>query len=146
MGNLKTMNILTERTDIARALNFGKYKVLEYNMDTEKGSSAVVLRQTRDHGVIRKECTLYCGKDTSDDGIMYLLARGALIKRHYGIMDWLESAKLANAPVINEGDEIAVFCYSEKLNVGFVRLLKAGKITPEYSTSTVFVDLELPEM
>ena len=142
MNNFESMNILTERTDIARSLNFGKYKVLQYDMDAEKGSTAVVLMQTRNHGILRKECTLYCGKITADDGIMYLLTRGTMLKGHYGITDWLECAKKANAPVINEGDEVAVFCYSEKLNVGFVRLLKTGKITPDYSTSATFTDLE----
>lgn len=136
------MNILNERTDIAKALNFGKYKVLTYDMDEGKGAKAVVLEKTRNHGTLRRECTLYCGKIKEDDGIFYLLTRATMLSAHVSVYDYLENAERANAPIIEEGDEVAVLCYSKALNLAFVRLIKAGRITPEYSTAAAFTDLE----
>lgn len=136
------MNILTTRQDIAQALNFGKYKVLTYDMDLSKGSKAVVEKQTRNHGILKTECTVYMDKITEGDGVLYLLTRATMMKGHYGVEDYLECAERANAPIIQEGDEVAVLFHSKENSVVYVRLVKAGKVTPEYSTSVTFTDLE----
>ena len=136
-----THNILTERTEMAKALNFGKYKVLEYDLDKEEGSMVVVEEHTRNHGVLRKGCKLYCGKIKEGDGIFYLLNPGTMISAHVGISDWRKSVTRANAPTIEEGDEVAILVFSESIGISFIRLVKALKPTPEYSTALEFVDL-----
>lgn len=134
-------NIITERTEMAKALNFGKYKVLEYDLDKKEGSMAVVEEHTRNHGVFRKGCKLYCGKIKEDDGIFWLLNSGTMLSAHVGVSDWRKSVTRANAPTIEEGDEVAILVFSESAGISFIRLVKALKPTPEYSTALAFIDL-----
>lgn len=137
----ETQKIIMDRTEMAKALNFGKYKVLKYNFDEDKGSVANIEYQSGRYGIMKKSTTLYCGKITADDGIFYLLNSGTMISAHVGVYDWLKCADNANAPVIYEGDEVAILVYSEKFNVAYVRLVRALKPTPEYSTALAFEDL-----
>lgn len=134
-------NVLTDRKEMAQALNFGKYKVLTYNVDTEKGSTAKVEQQTRQYGIRQRPGTLHRGKITADDGIFYLLNHSTIMKKTFNVYDWLETAENASSPVIYEGDEVAILVYSEDLDVASVRLVKALKPRPEFSTSLVFEDL-----
>ena len=141
MTTATNKNLLTERTEMAQALNFGKYKVLTYNIDTEKGSTAKVEKQTRQYGIRQRSGTLYRGKIKADDGIFYLINKPTILKSGSSVYDWMECAENANAPVIYEGDEVAILIYSEELEVASVRLVKALKPSPEFSTSLEFVDL-----
>lgn len=130
--------ILTERTDIAKALNFGKYPVLTFDVDNDKGSLAVVTKESGRFGNMRSKCTLYRGKQTRDDGIFYLLTHATMLKSHYNVDDYLENAEFANAPVINEGEEVAILVYSKLNNTCFVQIVKAGKVDPSYATAVTF--------
>lgn len=136
-----THNIITERTEMAKALNFGKYKVLEYDLDKEEGSMAVVEEKTMNYGTMRKGCKLYCGKIKEGDGIFWLMNSGTMLSAHVSVSDWRKSVTRANAPTIKEGDEIAILVFSDSMGVAFIRLVKALKPTPEYSTALEFVDL-----
>lgn len=137
----ENQTIIMERTEMAKALNFGKYKVLKYNFDEKKGSVANVEYQSGRYGTMKKSATLYCGKITEDDGIFYLLNAGTMISARVGVDDWLKCVDNANAPVIYEGDEVAILVYSEEFNIAYVRLVRALKPTPEYSTALAFEDL-----
>lgn len=135
------MKILTDRKEMAQALNFGKYPVLTYNMDELKGSGAVVMRETRNHGTLRYKTTLYCGKKTADDGVFYLLTHATMLTATVDVNDWLKCAEYANAPVIESGQEVAILMYSKKHDVSVVRIVKAGKCNPDYSTATTFTEI-----
>ena len=132
------MQVLTDRKDIAQALNFGKYPVLSFDLDNDKGSPAIVLNQTRNYGVLRKGCMLYRGKIKEDDGIFYLLTDVTVLSSNVSINDYLKRVELANAPVINEGDTVAIFIHSKLSNIAYVELVKAGKVTPDYGTAVTF--------
>lgn len=134
-------NVLTDRKEMAQALNFGKYKVLTYNVDTEEGSTAKIEQQTRQYGISQRSGTLHRGKNTADDGIFYLINKPTFLQNSFNAYDWLECAENANSPVIYEDDEVAILIYSEELENASVRLVKALKPSPEYSTSLVFEDL-----
>lgn len=138
---IKNKNILTDGKDIAQALNFGKYKVLKYNLDENKGSTAKVEKQTTRYGIQHHVGTLYRGKQTADDGIFYLINSTTMLTAGKSVQDYIKWADDANAPVIYEGDEVAILVYSESLGHVSVQLVKALKPTPEYSTSLVFEDL-----
>lgn len=136
------MTILNDRKDISEALNFGKYPVISFDLDKDEGSTAIVLYQTRNHGVLRKGCTLYRGKIKKDDGIFYLLTHPTIMSANISIDDYLKRVELANAPVINEDDTVAIFIHSKVSNIAYVELVKAGRVTPDYSTAVTFESLE----
>lgn len=132
---------LTERKEMAKALNFGKYPVLTYNLDTEEGSKAVALKETRNHGVLRYKCTLYRGKQTREDGIFYLLTHATVMSAHIGVHDYLKDAEYANAPVIETNAEVAILVYSTDMDIAYVEIVQAGKVDPDYSTATTFSEV-----
>ena len=81
---------------------------------------------------------LYRGKIKEDDGIFYLLTDVTVLSSNISIDDYLKRVELANAPVINEGDTVAIFIHSKLSDIAYVELVKAGKVTPDYATAVTF--------
>ena len=133
-----TEYLLVERTDIAKALNFGKYPVLTYDLDEKKGSKAVVISKSHRYGDMRKHCSLQMGYQKENDGKLWLMAHGTMVSAHVDVHDYIEMAEYANAPIIESDQEVAILCYSKKANVSFVQILKSGRVSADYSTATVF--------
>jgi hypothetical protein len=136
------MKILTDRKDIAKALNFGKYPVLTYNLDTNKGSTAVATKESTNYGTMRYKCTLYRDKITEGDGIFYLMTHASIISSHVSIHAYIRDAEYANAPVIKSDTEVAILLYSEKTDIAYVQIVKSGRVDPSYSSATTFTDVE----
>lgn len=136
------VKVLSERKDMAKALNFGKYPVLTYDLDKKEGCKVIVMKDTRSHGVMRYGCTLYQGKIKEDDGIFYLLTHATMLTSHVGVDDWLKSAELANAPVIEADQEVAILVHSKEMNFAVVKIVKSGKVDPSYSTATTFYEID----
>lgn len=132
------MTVLKERSEMAKALNFGKYPVLTYNIDTNEGSKAIVIKKSVSHGDMRYRCNLYRNYKEEGDGIFYLLTEATMISAKVDVNDYLDSAEFANAPIIKPNTEVAILVYSELLNHCSVRIVKSGKTDPSYSTATVF--------
>lgn len=131
-------SILTDRKDIAKAMNFGKYPVLTYDLDEEKGGSkARVIKQTS-RGPLPYNCQLFMGSQTKNDGVFYLMTKASILKGNVGVCDYIEDAEFANAPVIDNGQEVAILVYSKERSISFVIMAKAGRIDPSYSTATTF--------
>lgn len=137
----KMPTILTDRKDMAQALNFGKYKVLTFDMDENKGERAAVTKQTINHGEMKYAGELRRGCKTADDGIYYLLGDVTMLTAHISVERWLQFAEVANCPVIKEGDEVAILVHSETMGVAFVQLVRALKPTPDYGTILKFENL-----
>jgi hypothetical protein len=143
-GNIVTQavqngTVLSERKDIAKAMNFGKYPVLTYNLDDDKGGSkARVKKMSNRYGEMLYNCKLFMGSQTKNDGVFYLMTKAAMLKGHYGIEDHLEDAEYANAPIIEKGQEVAILVYSKELQSRFVIITTAGHVDPTYSTATRF--------
>lgn len=132
------MKILTDRQEIARALNFGLYPVLTYNEDTEEGSTAVVYRDGGKSGEMRYGCTLYRGYETEDDGVFYLLKKSVMLSARFDVDDCLKLAEKANAATISTDDEVAIVVYSKIRGTYAVYMVNAGKVNSEYSTAAKF--------
>jgi hypothetical protein len=132
------MKTLTDRKEIAQALNFGKYPVLKWDIDKREGSKAVVIKQSARYGEMRYGCKLFNGYEKENDGTFWLMKKATMIKGHYGIDDYLEDADFANAPVIESNQDVAILCYSRLANTAFVVIVNAGKVTTDYSTAAKF--------
>lgn len=132
------MKVLTERKEIAQALNFGKYPVLTYDADKKEGSKARVTNESSRYGTMTYNCVLYRGKQTEDDGAFYLLTEPSMLSSSVSVRDWIESAEFANAPIINPDTEVAILVYSKVLNVTSVHIVKSGKVDATCSTATSF--------
>jgi hypothetical protein len=135
------MLVMTDRKEMAQALNFGKYPVLTYDLDNEKGSKAIATKKSINYGMMRYRCTLYRGLHTEGDGQFYLLTHASMLSATVGVGDWLESAEFANAPVIESNQEVAILIYSKKRNYAEVQIVKSGKVDPTYSTATQFTEV-----
>ena len=124
------MNLLTDKTDIAKALNFGKYPVLTFNLDTKEGSKARVHHSYNGRLV---DVTLNQG-----DGQFYLATHGTMIKSHYGWQDHLKAAEYANAPIIESDQDVAILNYSANADLSFVVIVNSGKVDGQYSDAATF--------
>lgn len=131
-------NLLTDKTDIAKALNFGKYPVLTFNLDTKEGSKARVRRTSYNGRESLVNVTLNRDYEKEGDGIFYLSHSGTMLKAHYGWVDHLKSAEFANAPIIESDQDVAILNYSEKLDISFVIILNSGKVDGQYSDAARF--------
>jgi hypothetical protein len=129
---------MTERQEIAKALNFGKYPVLTYDIDNNVGSKARVIQKSVNYGDMTYNCQLYRGYNKEDDGEFYLMTNASVIKSSFGIHDVLRSAEYANAPIIMPDTEVAIVVYSNELERCSVKIVKSGKVDPSYATATRF--------
>lgn len=131
--------ILKERQEIAKALNFGKYPVLTYDLDGDKGSKAVAIHKSQRYGDMRYNCELFRDSQTGD---FYLMTHATMITSTVSVNDWIECAEYANAPVIDSHAEVAILIYSEAFKKAIVHIVKSGKVNPSYATATNFVRCE----
>lgn len=125
--------ILTERKEIAQALNFGKYPVLTYDLDRKKGCAVKATKNSNRYGKMDYKCELFFG-----DGEFYLLTHATCISANFGLSDVLESAEYANAPTVDSNQEVAIVVHSRELNIYAVHIVKSGKVDPTYATATEF--------
>jgi hypothetical protein len=132
------MKMLTDRKEIAQALNFGKYPVLTWDLDENKGSKARVTKVSTRYGLMHYNCKLQKDYEKQGDGIFYLSKNATMLKGSYGVEDYLEDAEYANAPIIESNQEVAIFIHSKKCRVSMVLIVKAGKVSTDYSTATKF--------
>ena len=141
MTNLENATILTERTEMAKALNFGKNKVFKLNIDTMTGDTAVIEKQTVNNNTLRIAGTLKSGYSDKLDNVLYFQNSCTMISKSLSVNDWVNFANNAQAQTLEEGDNVAVLYYSELAGVAFVRLMEAGKPTPDYSTILKLEDI-----
>jgi len=128
------MKVLTDRRQVAEALNFGKYPVLWFDMDARKGSKAIVMSRKG----LRLRCELYNGYETDSDGVYYLLQGATVMSANHGLYDYLEDVEYANAPVIKNNATVVIVEFSRNTNTMRVILQNAGKVSPDYSTVARF--------
>lgn len=131
------MKILDDRKDIAQALNFGKYPVLTYDLDTNKGSKA---RVNSRRGDFHYRCELFRGSGILGEqgGEFYLLTKPSVLSSSFTVEDAIEQAEYANAPVIEPNQEVAILVYSKSLNIRNVVIVKSGRIDGMCATATTF--------
>lgn len=133
----KGSTIITDRKGIAEALNFGKHKVLKYDMDKNKGSIA----KTPYFDSFYSEGVLHSGYISKDDGKLYFIKQPEVLKDAVSVNDYLDSYEKANSPILNKKDSVAVLYYSEVNNEVFVRLMRVSSVRPDCAINIELKDL-----
>ena len=136
------MKIITNRQEIAQAMNFGRYPVLHLDIakDAIKGFSGCYTCQAV------KIKTLYQGKDLNyygklcywgDNNTMTVQSKGVMLTSSFGYSDIVEDIENANSIEIKgEQEVIVVIMNSAKHLTSYPILTKTTKFTKGYSTLT----------
>lgn len=112
------MQILKERTEIAKATNFGKYPVIcidvsdrdEYGI---RGTKVRIDNGTFDSGdpyFINARIRTYI-----DENCLTTVAGGCSITQSVSYLDYMEMVEYANTPIIKADQEILVVLYNSKI-------------------------------
>lgn len=141
------MKKLTERTDIAQALNFGKYPVLgidisecdEYGL---KGSKCRIDFGEFDDGskfYERAELRVY-----GDEMKLTFSAGGCGLSKDFSYYDFEEDMVYAAAPIVKANSEIAVSVFdSQKRELYGVFIVETGNVNKFCSTPLTCKDADM---
>lgn len=131
------MKFITERTEIAKAMNFGKYPVVELNIgknykDYEnlfKGSEVIVDCPTRSHGVLPAYCELVFEKteETPFPSRIDLMQGSSCLKASFGYSDVMEMLENANKPHLQAGQEVVVVLNNPEAKACMVAMYKVSE-------------------
>lgn len=118
------MKFLTDRKEIAKALNFGEYPILDIDIDKAKDGYAVgcdvkVAYNTRNYGELETQ-----GNIIVENGKEYITNNAVCIKSSFGVRDVQEMIRWAKAPVVRAGQEVAVVRHSTEYGVFTVEIMK----------------------
>lgn len=145
------MKMISERTEIAKALNFGKYPVLEINLDnveeykkndgtTERycvGCDVKVEYQTKRYGAMHTHGHIFFDCFDNDNALehMEISASGSCLKSDFGYSDIMKDLHWANVPTVKAGQEVVVVVRSEKSKMALVILYKVSdRVDPHCMT------------
>lgn len=143
------MKELKTSREIAEALNFGKYPVFTLDLDSrvpgweneenfKYGSRCRLEYNARNHGKMLIGCTL-----TLSDGRFTLSPDTTCLKKVYTINDHLRDAETAMSPIVHATEEVAIYCYSKKYNVEYVRVMRIGdRVDPFCISAAKLIDLD----
>lgn len=120
------MKRLTERTEIAKALNFGKYPVIKIDLADRDEYGVKGTKVNIDFG---GEYFIHAKiRSFSDEKYLKTSAGGTMLKASLGYNDYLEMIEYANAPVIKANQEIVIALIdSEKKEVYAPAIIKTGE-------------------
>lgn len=146
------MKYLTERTEIAEAMNFGKYPVLYIDRDNRPydkperpsdfctGSKCRVAweHESPRYKGMSARCDLnYC------DGRYSLMQGGCCLHDSFGRHDILEMVEWANTPLLRCGQEVIVVEDFTKQKIMKVRVMKVSDHKDIHcSTVTILEDID----
>lgn len=105
------MKYLTDRHEIAKAMNFGKYPVLHINVETPEkgyegfyvGDEVKVMTPTKRYPDLYATGQLYL-----ENGRYGVLTHGTMLKNSFDYHDVMEMLKFAQAPVLHAGEQVVV--------------------------------------
>ena len=120
------MKKLTERTEIAQAMNFGKYPIIKIDLadKDEYGIKGTIVKIDTGKGYYL-QATIRAYDDTK-----YLTTScfGTMLVDNLSYEDYIEMADYANAPTIKADQEILIFTFnSVKKEVYAPTIIKTGK-------------------
>ena len=109
------MKKLTERTEIAKAINFGEYPVIKIDVSNrdEYGIKGTKIRI--DNGTFKSGNKYFVNaviRAYDDEKCLTTSAYGSVLKNAIGYSDYLEMVEYANAPVVKANQEIVIFLYN----------------------------------
>ena len=141
------MKLLTERTEIAKAMNFGKYPVLTLNMEDHDGfedttycigCNVRVAFDTKNHGQLHTEGHIYL-----EGGKVCISNNAVCIHSDFGYSDVMEMVKWANTPMLHAGQEVVVVFDWPTEKGCVVRMMRVGeRIDPHCMTVTTLEDID----
>lgn len=157
------MRFVTDRKEIAKVLNFGKYPVIMFDLDTPARGWDDVYEGTPvrvDMGSFSDGTKWYNDSvptiyvDNYHKGIentvvnrisadISLPSYGAMISSSFGPSDVIKSAKFAMAPVVKADDDVVVVYTWDKGSSACVRMMKVGKVSRHVTPCAVIRDLEV---
>ena len=120
------MKRLYERTEIAKAMNFGKYPVIKIDLANKDEYGIKGPKVRIDFGAnyfIHAEMRAY-----SDEKVLTLVQGPTVLKAHICYQDYIEMSEYAVAPIIKPDQEILIFIYDSELkDVHAPVILKTGE-------------------
>lgn len=123
------MKFLTERTEIAKAINFNKYPVLRINMENDEGYGSNFA--VGDKARVKYNCNgkIYYYKCTIkySDGKYYLNGNGSMIKSDFGYSDVMEMVDYSYSPIIESNQTVILVEDYPSIKKCSVRYMKTDK-------------------
>ena len=109
------MKRLTERTEIAKAINFGKYPVVKIDL-ADKDEYGIKGTKVRiDNGTFKSGERYFVNAEIraySDEKVLTTSQGGTMLVDRLSYADYMEMTEYANAPIIKANQEIVVFLYN----------------------------------
>lgn len=157
------MKFVCDRKEIAKVLNFGKYPVIMFDLDTPKKGWDDVYEGTPvrvDMGAFSDGTKWYNDSiptiyvDNNHKGIentvtnritadICLPSGGAMLSASFGAHDVLDMAKFAMAPIVKSGDDVVVVYSWDGGTRAMVRMMKVGKVTRHVTPCAMIKDEEV---
>lgn len=124
------MMYLTDRHEIASAMNFGKYPVLRINMENRPFEGSRYAKGCRVRVAWDSKDRRYEGMTThgelflDDDGKLGITGEGACLRASFGYSDVMRMAEEANTPVVHKGQPVVVVMEIPSTKTCLVRMMK----------------------
>lgn len=120
------MRRLTDKKDIAQAINFGKYPVIYIDMSDKDDYGIKGTKVNIDFGgdyYVRGTIRAY-----NDEKVLTTTSGVVCISNSFSYDDYLEMVEYANAPVIKANQEIVICMFESANKVGHApMIIKTGK-------------------
>ena len=119
------MKIITNRQEIAKVLNFGKYPVLYVDLDKMerdyiKGSNCRIKWNYQD-----EELLLNCYLEVVN-GRYQIGNEGSIVTSDYSVNDFINQIQWSNTPIIECGQVVAVAQFSKKKGTKIIELMRVA--------------------
>lgn len=143
------MMYLTDRHEIAAAMNFGEYPVLTINLENRlfedsRFAKGCRVRVAWDHKDRRYQGMTTHGELILDeDGKLKITGEGAMMKASFGYHDVMKMAAEANVPVVHKGQGVVVVMEIPSTKTCLVRMMKVSeRIDIHCQTAANLEDIE----
>lgn len=126
------MMYLTDRSEIAAAMNFGLYPVLTINLENRpfedsRYAKGCRVRVAWDHKDRRYEgMTTHGELFLDEDGKLKIGGEGAMLSASFGYHDVMKQAAEANVPVVHKGQGVVVVMDIPSTKTCMVRMMKVS--------------------
>lgn len=109
------MKKLTERTEIAKAINFGKYPVIKIDLSDRDEYGVKGTKVRIDNGTFKSGEAYFVKAEIraySDEKILTTSQGCGMLVDRLTYADYMEMTEYANAPIIKANQEILIFLYN----------------------------------
>lgn len=124
------MKLLTQRTEIAQAINFKQYPVVRINVEDHDDYGVRGTKVCIDNGIFRDGNPYYLRatiRTYNDEKGFHITQGGSMLKSSFGYSDIEEMLEWANAPIIKADQEILLVLDSPSVRNAVCMILKTGK-------------------